>query len=532
MDGTMISESLRRGALVGGILAFVSLVGALTAFADKYVVTGVLSFSHMLLIAGGLAAGVPTTIRSQQPIHRHPWTSVALSGALAGGAAMLLLSILAALITRVDLRAVLVNATPRLVQVLTFGQDLPHGLILLIGMGLLLGLMGALSSLLSANWKQVVLAGLGAAAVGGLLSDKGLSIPWALLVAVLAAGAAYLQRRIRPVVAQNFHQLKARNRAVADLLAWGLGLTLLGLAPVLFGKYGTSVLDLVGLYAIMGLGLNIVVGYAGLLDLGYVAFFAIGAYVTGLLTSPASVMGLGWPFWAAWPIAIVAAASAGVILGIPVLRLRGDYLAIVTLGFGEIIRILVLSDTFKKVLGGAQGIIEIPGPTLAGFQFIQPQHFYYLIALGCLAAVFVSLRLGDSRVGRAWMAIREDEDVAQAMGINLVRYKLLAFAMGAAFSGAVGAIFASWLHAIFPNSFTLLVSINILSLVIVGGVGSIPGVILGALVLVGLPEVLREFADFRMLAFGALLVIMMLARPEGLLPARQRRRELREVDIA
>ncbi|MGI6209995.1 MAG: branched-chain amino acid ABC transporter permease, partial [Anaerolineae bacterium] len=220
-------------------------------------------------------------------------------------------------------------------------------------------------------------------------------------------------------------------------------------------------------------------------------------------------------------------ATAGAMLGIPVLRMRGDYLAIVTLGFGEIIRILVMSDTLKSVLGGAQGIIEIPGPSIGSFTFLRPQHFYYLILLGCLLVIFVSRRISDSRVGRAWMAIREDEDVAEATGVNLVKYKLLAFALGASFSGIGGAIFASWVHSVFPNSFTLLVSINILSLVIVGGIGSIPGVILGAFVLVGLPEVLREFADFRMLSFGALLVVMMLARPEGLWPAQQRRRELR-----
>ncbi|NPV09937.1 MAG: branched-chain amino acid ABC transporter permease [Anaerolineae bacterium] len=312
------------------------------------------------------------------------------------------------------------------------------------------------------------------------------------------------------------------------LVSWTAAIVALLLLPQVLGTYGTSVLDLVGLYVLMGLGLNIVVGYAGLLDLGYVAFFTIGAYLTGLLTSPSASTNLGLSFWVAWPVAMLGAASAGALLGIPVLRMRGDYLAIVTLGFGEIIRILVMSDTLKSVLGGAQGIIEIPGPSIGGFTFVRPQHFYYLILFGCLVAVMVSRRVSDSRVGRAWMAIREDEDVAEATGINLVKYKLLAFALGASFSGIGGAIFASWVHSVFPNSFTLLVSINILSLVIVGGIGSIPGVILGAFVLVGLPEVLREFADFRMLSFGALLVAMMLARPEGLWPAQQRRRELRE----
>lgn len=320
-------------------------------------------------------------------------------------------------------------------------------------------------------------------------------------------------------------------------------------APMFLGQYITSVLDLVGLYVIMGIGLNVVVGYAGLLDLGYVAFFALGAYTIGLLTTPSLLTCGGispkeipvkeiqtvctgmMTFWQAWPFSVLVAGLAGVLLGIPVLRLRGDYLAIVTLGFGEIIRLIILSNDFKPLLGAAQGITKIPGPVL-DLSFLNARwrlelgnalNIYYLIFAAVLLAALIAIRLGGTRLGRAWRAMRADEDVAQAMGVNLVRTKLLAFAVGAAFAGMGGAIFGSWLKGIFPNSFTLSVSINVLSLIIIGGLGSVPGVILGALMLLGLPEVLRELQDYRLLAFGILLVITMLAKPEGLIPPSIRR---------
>ena len=290
--------------------------------------------------------------------------------------------------------------------------------------------------------------------------------------------------------------------------------------------YIAEVLNQVGLYVLMGLGLNIVVGFAGLLDLGYVAFFAIGAYTIGVLTSPDR--GGQLVFWLALPFALLIAILFGFVLGIPVLKIRGDYLAIVTLGFGEIIRLLAQSDFLKPFLGGSQGILSIPKAQVGAVIFGGPIELYYIILIGCLVGVFIARRLKDSRMGRAWMAIREDEDVAQAMGIDMVWTKLLAFAMGAAFAGASGAIFASKLSAIYPVSFKLDISINVLALLIIGGMGSIPGVIVGALALIGLPELLREFEDYRLLVYGATLVLMMQLRPEGLLPSTLRKRELHE----
>jgi branched-chain amino acid transport system permease protein len=288
--------------------------------------------------------------------------------------------------------------------------------------------------------------------------------------------------------------------------------------PWVLGLFFAEVLDNTGIYIMMGLGLNIVVGFAGMLDLGYVAFYAIGAYTMAILTTLTNeiVFTPELNFWVALPIAVGCAILAGVILGVPVLKVRGDYLAIVTLGFGEIIRLLALSDALRPWLGGARGVDEVPNPALGPFSFATP------------IAAFIALRVKDSRLGRAWIAIREDEDVAESMGVDTVRTKLLAFGMGAAFAGVAGAIFASKLGTIYPHSFGLLISINVLALIIIGGMGSIPGVIVGALVLVGLPELLREFQDFRYLIYGAVLVLMMLVRPEGLWPERMRQRELHE----
>ncbi|MDR7394525.1 MAG: branched-chain amino acid ABC transporter permease, partial [Armatimonadota bacterium] len=292
------------------------------------------------------------------------------------------------------------------------------------------------------------------------------------------------------------------------------------------GPFVAQVLVIVGLYTLMGLGLNLEVGLAGLLDLGFVAFFAIGAYTVGLLTSVGDHGIAHWSFWAAVPVAVLVSLIAGVILGIPVLGIRGDYLAIATLGFGEIVRLLVLSDALRPWFGGSQGVLAIPKPVLAGFEFSGPQHLYYLTVVASAVVAYVAWRLQDSRLGRAWMAIREDEDVAEALGINLVSVKLLAYGLGAAFAGVGGAIFAVMVGSVFPHSFQLLISIQVLALIIVGGMGSIPGVIVGSAVLIGLPELLREFGEFRFLVYGAVLVAMMLLRPEGLLPAAAQRREL------
>ncbi len=340
-----------------------------------------------------------------------------------------------------------------------------------------------------------------------------------------------LGRLLRPRMPKNFRlrprpQLSAwlTNPTVRRWLVTGFAVLVL-LIPTQLSSFWNYNLGTVGIYVLLGLGLNIVVGMAGLLDLGYVAFFAIGAYTMALLTAPLP-HALGWGFWSALPIGVALAALAGIALGFPVLRLRGDYLAIVTLGFGEIIRILSKSDTLTAFTGGPRGVRDVAGPTFFGYAFDSELQFLYLIIAACLLIVWITSRLHSSRVGRAWIAMREDEPVARAMGINTWQYKLMAFAMGAAFAGLGGGLFASRNEFTGPDDHNLLVSINVLAVVIVGGMGSIPGVIIGALVLKGLPELLRDIDTYRLLVFGALLVVMMIYRPEGLWPSARRRIEL------
>lgn len=308
---------------------------------------------------------------------------------------------------------------------------------------------------------------------------------------------------------------------------FGLMGVLLIVGPMRLNDYWNFTLGTVGIYVMMGLGLNIVVGLAGLLDLGYVVFFAVGSYTMALLTAP-TPHNILWNFWLVLPIAIALAAIIGVLLGIPVLRLRGDYLAIVTLGFGEIIRVLLKAESLSGFSNGPRGIPKIGQPAFFGIPFNSERDFMYMIILAIILVIFLTIRLQNSKIGRAWIAIREDETVAQAMGINTLKAKLLAFGIGAAFAGMGGALFASRSQFTGPDDFTLMISINVLAVVIVGGMGSIPGVIAGAFVLKGLPEILRDLESYRILAFGALLVVMMIYRPQGLIPSTRRRLAMRD----
>lgn len=269
-----------------------------------------------------------------------------------------------------------------------------------------------------------------------------------------------------------------------------------------------------GLYIILGLGLLVHVGLAGMFDLGFAAFYAIGAYTCAFLASPHFDLHL--PFLAVILIAGALAALIGTLICIPVLKLRGDYLGIVTLGFGEIVRMLLMNLT--DITNGSQGIIQIDKPTIFGINFNNSTYFYYFIFALIALLLFLLNRIIHSRTGRAWLAMREDEDVAQMSGIDTSKYKLLAFAIGAFIGGLGGAIFASWQGSIFPDNFNMNVSINILCVIILGGLGNHFGVILGAMALIALPDILRGFSDYRMIIFGLLLIIMMILRPQGFLP--------------
>jgi branched-chain amino acid transport system permease protein len=266
------------------------------------------------------------------------------------------------------------------------------------------------------------------------------------------------------------------------------------------------------MYIVLALGLNIVVGQAGLLNLGYVAFYAIGAYTYAILSTS-----FGLSFWPGLFAGGSVAAIFALFLGMPTLRLRGDYFAIVTLGLGEITRIVL--NNLDNLTGGPNGISKIGRPVLAGYEFHTTLDFYYLITAIAIITVFAMHRLISSRIGRAWIAIREDEVAAEAMGINTFKLKLLAFVLGSAWAGVVGVFFAAKMAFVSPESFTFFESVMILCMVVLGGMGSIPGIVLGALLLITLPEVFRDFQDYRMLAFGMALVGMMVFRPQGLLGA-------------
>jgi len=283
-------------------------------------------------------------------------------------------------------------------------------------------------------------------------------------------------------------------------------------APLVLGTYATVILTNALLYVVLALGLNIVVGYAGLLDLGFAAFFAVGAYTVGI-----STLEFGLSFWLALPLAIFFAVIAGTIIGAPTLRLRSDYLAIVTLGFGEIVRI---SARNLRATGGASGLSGIEQPWLFGWHISTPLDFYYVFCVLAVLAVFVSVRLANSRLGRAWLYVRHDEDAAEAMGIDRVRVKLAAYVVGAIYGSIGGAFFAVNLGAISPESFSFRQSVLILMAVILGGMGKIPGVILGAFIVILAPELLRDFGDLRLLIFALGLLLIMLFRPSGIWPAR------------
>ncbi len=293
------------------------------------------------------------------------------------------------------------------------------------------------------------------------------------------------------------------------LLAAALLLFLLFL-PLAVKDYYIDIAILAGIYIILAIGLNVVVGFSGLLNLGFAAFYAIGAYSNALLTAK-----LGFGFWGALPLTLFLTVISGFFLAFPALRLRGDYLAIVTLGFGEIIHLVL--NNWDSVTRGPNGISNIPVPSVFGFELKGLLHYYYLVFVFVLITVFIVRRVYHSRIGRAWLAIRDDETAAEAMGINATRYKFLAFSFGALWAGLAGALFASKMQFVSPESFTFMESVFVVCMVILGGLGSIPGVILGSLILVVLPEVLRDLQLYRMLALGAGLVLMMVFRPHGLI---------------
>jgi branched-chain amino acid transport system permease protein len=534
------------GLVFGAVAVHLAIVGVLLMLHHRWIVVDTLSLGQAILVGIAVGAGAMATARVETKGGVVGHLGI---GVIAGAACGVPVAILTVATVLLPLQSIFIALSSDLVDMLTLSLDLAVGMPLMIVGAALAGLLGAALRMAPSGLTRPLLPGAVTVLVAGVFQEliqlmlqqwpvltdfqelfytwEGLSVQGAVGLFVIASGLSVLFRAAqRRMVARRGAPDPKRTR-----LMWaGISLAVLIVMPALAGSYIGQVLMLVGLYILMGMGLNLEVGLAGLLDLGFVAFFAVGAYTTAILTadSPHALMHLS--YWAAMPVAVFLSICVGVMFGLPVLGVRGDYLAVATLGLGEIVRVLVMSDFAAPLLGGAQGILQIPKPRIGDFVLSTPVSLFYLTLVCSAVAAFVAWRLENSRLGRAWMALRDDEDVAQALGINLVRSKLLAYGLGAAFAGLAGSIFGAMLTSVYPTSFQLLISINVLALIIVGGMGSLPGVVLGSIALIGLPELLREFGEYRYLFYGAVLVIMMRLRPEGLWPSETRQRELHSRD--
>ena len=493
---TSIRKSANNGITFGIVMLFLALIGFTTVLTslignvlgNKSISSNQpISYIIILQILFGIWCGVASSRKADADKRNQ----ALLAGLASSFVASLFMAVLVLIFGTInasgaDIRVYLTNFSNDYVNYLSFGQSPIVGAILHI----------------------VILSAAGV--LGGLLHYE--FINYNMREKIQNQTTKFSQNVVHHPKIETFFASKTSRWAilgVAFLAAFFL--------PRTWGSYWNYTLGTVGIYIILGIGLNIIVGLSGQLVLGYVAWYAIGAYTFGLLTAP-EPHAIQMNFWLALIIAILVTAFTGILLGLPILSLRGDYLAIVTLGFGEIIRILLKSDLLSSLTGGPSGIRNIAQPVIFGKEFSSDVHFMYMIIIAVAIGMFLAYRLQYSRTGRGWMAIRDDETVAKATGINTFRYKLLALAIGAAFAGLGGVIFASRGQFTGPEDHILMVSVNVLCLVIVGGMGSLPGIILGSFVLKGLPEILRGVENYRLLAFGALLVVMMIMRPEGLWP--------------
>jgi branched-chain amino acid transport system permease protein len=550
---------VRSGLITGAVGVYIAFAGLFERFEDLEIV-GPITFSRILLVIPPLLAGYlvtrPRVVAGERREVRPAGAMIA--GAAVGAISMAVLSIVVWWLDwfGVDrVREIFVTVTQGLIDFLTFDQGVGTGSVLLVALGLVAGAAGGGLRVLAPAVRRPLVTGLASVVVFGLLQrvvpialdqlnverdwmyssvTHGLTWLGGIFFFVLAAlGSEYWSRKGR--AQRERIRYAAEQRPSKRVLVSFVLIGLLCFIPPLMGAQVSQVLGQVLVFALLGLGLNIVVGYAGLLDLGYVAFYAFGAYMLGLLTgatlntttgaaAPAFSMNLN--FYVAVFVVALLAAGVGVLIGAPVLRLRGDYLAIVTLGLGEIVSTITRSTWAQPLVGGPQGMRDITNAGFGPFDFRNPQHFFYLALAFVALAMFISWRLSRSRVGRAWNAMREDEQVADAIGVSTTRYKLLAFAMGGAIGSVAGALFAVKIGSLTPSSFEIIVSITALAVVILGGLGSLPGVAVGALVLLGLPGLLTEFEEYRELIYGGVLVAIMILRPQGLIPNVRRSREL------
>lgn len=624
-----VRSVLRLGAIGGITVVFIAAIGMFETFNARKVIDPIVSLGYASIVWVPILFGYLVSKRQElEGVETTPPGSYdAIAGAAVGAIVGFVVGLFLLIADAVNLRDIFLNISPTMRDTLAFGQEPATGALLLVLAGAVLGAVGgalhlvpdrirsplgtAFIALFLVNFAELVIGNvlreLGASAIDRLIYSpvRGIRIPAAAIVFV---GAFLAKALLAGRMASLSSRVVGRSRDARRRAAFIGGVALIALGaylPSLFGTFLNELLSNVGLFVLLGLGLNVVVGYAGLLDLGYVAFFAVGAYTTAVVTSPLSpAFTPELAFFEALPWVLAMAAVAGLVIGTPVIRMRGDYLAIVTLGFGEIARIALQSDWLANVFGAAQGIIRISplGPGLGsgirvsfgyvlaavgivllvtgflrwrdaqrevapiaglrsytvptsltlmgvgvaaavlGVMFptfltwtitgIDPPAMFRIVLVFAVLAGFIAWRLQESRVGRAWVAVREDEQIAQTMGINIVTTKLLAFVIGAMLASFGGALFAVKLQTIFPHSFQIIQSIIILVIVIVGGMGSLRGVAVGAVVLIGVlggptqPGLLREFAEFKLLLYGVILIWMMLQRPEGLWPSARRAREL------
>ena len=558
------SKVLRWGLICGGALIAICLVGMPVEMdrrilIERYLSLGYLSVLFIPVLVGWVAS-TQVVLEGVEARKQGLFDLVTgfVVGAIGGGC----LALLMVALDSWNLRDPLVNWSPKLFRFLTYENGMGFGAVAWIVTGAVLGLVGASFHIMPRVVRRfttfVVLGLISLSILESVIDDlsEGFRLEWLdefmfakkggltltstiVIGAVIGVLSLVADGRMKAAT-ERYRNLEGVERQKTSIVLFVVVAVLCIVLPMFLGKIVNELLANVGLFLLLALGLNIVVGLAGLLDLGYVAFFAVGGYTTAVLTSPNS------PWFApelhfgfALIFVVIFATITGLVIGAPVIRMRGDYLAIVTLGFGEIIRLLFMSDWLGPYFGGAQGVTNIPGVDL-GFATVKgtdPRSVFYLVLFFCAIAIYVSWRLQASRLGRAWMAIREDEQVAEAMGINTVSSKLMAFVVGAVLASFSGAVLAAKVGSVFPTSFMILVSIIILVVVIVGGMGNIAGVMVGSFVLIGVlggpkqPGLLQEFQNFKLLIYGLLLVFMMLKRPEGLVPSARRSRELHQEEF-
>ncbi len=558
-----LARAWKPALIAAVVVVYISAVGLIEQFAEVYAIGTQVSLARVMLLLplflAGWVATRPRVERGERKVLTVP--QAALSGAVTGVAGGALVGLVLLVVDAVDpdtIGEVLIAVSAKLLGILSFDQSLGAGSGLWLVLGAVVGALGGVVRALSAGARRVVLAGpltIGVLAIlqrvvstaikelnaspNFLYDSKTSGLTWvggiaaAVIVTLAVVGRDVLRSRPEGVAAPAARPPAAVRAGLGgfttrQLVQGAIAVVAVLALPWVIGTALSGTVGTVMIFILLGLGLNIVVGFAGLLDLGYVAFFAFGAYATAVLTGgqvnttegaadPAFSLGLN--FYIAVPLVVLLAAGVGLLIGSPVLRLRGDYLAIVTLGLGEVVSTLVTSKWAEGLVGGPQGMRDITGANIGPTDFQNnPRHFYYLALVFVLLALYTSWRLQYSRVGRAWNAMREDEQVADAMGISITRYKLLAFATGGAIGSLGGALLAVQLGSLTPRSFDVNVSILALAVVILGGLGSLRGVMIGAFALVGLPGFLREFEEFRPLALGAVIIAIMLLRPQGILP--------------